>query len=134
VHEIQVWIDTGFNGDLVLPQQQIDALGLPKSGTVKAILADGSEVGFRVGVETVAPPITSPARPGLRIGKTCGPLAKCIAAAARRTADKLDRRLIYDLDRMVAMRAANVHETSMRNRRRRIAQTRNRITDRAARF
>jgi clan AA aspartic protease len=42
--EIQVWIDTGFNGDLVLPQRQIEDLALPQSGTVKAILADGSEV------------------------------------------------------------------------------------------
>ena len=44
---VQVWIDTGFNGDLVLPQQQIDALRLPQSGTVKAILADGSEVALK---------------------------------------------------------------------------------------
>ena len=44
---IQVWIDTGFNGDLVLPQQQIDDLALPLSGTVKAILADGSEVALK---------------------------------------------------------------------------------------
>ncbi len=43
-HDIQVWIDTGFNGDLVLPRQQIDDLELPPSGTLKAILADGSEV------------------------------------------------------------------------------------------
>ena len=43
-HEVQAWIDTGFNGDLVLPQQQIDDLALSQSGTVKAILADGSEV------------------------------------------------------------------------------------------
>ena len=43
-HEVEVWIDTGFNGDLVLPQQRIDDLALPQSGTVKAILADGSEV------------------------------------------------------------------------------------------
>ena len=42
--DVEVWIDTGFNGDLVLPQKQIDELALPKSGTVKAILADGSEV------------------------------------------------------------------------------------------
>ncbi|MDA1049752.1 MAG: hypothetical protein O3C40_04640 [Planctomycetota bacterium] len=42
--EIQAWIDTGFNGDLVLPQQQIDDPELPHSGTAKAILADGSEV------------------------------------------------------------------------------------------
>lgn len=42
--EIEAWIDTGFNGDLVLPQSQIESLALPHSGTVKAILADGSEV------------------------------------------------------------------------------------------
>ena len=41
---IQAWIDTGFNGDLVLPQAQIDDLGLSHSGTVKAVLADGSQV------------------------------------------------------------------------------------------
>jgi clan AA aspartic protease len=46
-HEIQVWIDTGFNGDLVLPQPQIEDLALPESGTVKAILADGSEITLR---------------------------------------------------------------------------------------
>ena len=46
-HEIQAWIDTGFNGDLVLPQQQIDDLALPQSGTVKAILADGSVVALK---------------------------------------------------------------------------------------
>ena len=46
-HDVQVWIDTGFNGDLVLPQQQIDDLELPDSGTVKAILADGSEVALQ---------------------------------------------------------------------------------------
>jgi len=44
IRELPVWIDTGFNGDLVLPQQQIDDLALLHSGTVKAILADGSEV------------------------------------------------------------------------------------------
>lgn len=44
VFEIDAWIDTGFNGDLVLPQQQIEAMALPQSGTVKAVLADGSEI------------------------------------------------------------------------------------------
>lgn len=43
-HDVEMWVDTGFNGDLVLPQQQIDNLGLAESGTVKAILADGSEI------------------------------------------------------------------------------------------
>ena len=44
VCEIQAWIDTGFTGDLVLPQRRIDDLALPQTGTVNAILADGSEV------------------------------------------------------------------------------------------
>lgn len=44
---IQVWIDTGFNGDLVLPRRQIDVLKLSPSGTLKALLADGSEVALR---------------------------------------------------------------------------------------
>jgi clan AA aspartic protease len=43
-HTLDVWIDTGFNGDLVMPQPQIDDLKFPQSGTVKAVLADGSEV------------------------------------------------------------------------------------------
>ena len=46
-HAIQVWIDTGFNGDLVLPQHLIDDLSLRPSGTLKALLADGSEVALR---------------------------------------------------------------------------------------
>jgi clan AA aspartic protease len=40
---IAVWIDTGFTGDLVLPQKIIDELGLKPSGTVDGILADGSQ-------------------------------------------------------------------------------------------
>ena len=39
-HEVDAWIDTGFNGDLVLPQRQIDDLRLGQSGTARAILAD----------------------------------------------------------------------------------------------
>lgn len=38
-----VWIDTGFTGDLVLPQKTIDEFGLNPSGTVDGILADGSQ-------------------------------------------------------------------------------------------
>ncbi len=41
---IEAWIDTGFNGDLILPQQWIDDLGLLQSGTVMGMLADGSEI------------------------------------------------------------------------------------------
>ena len=41
---IEVWVDTGFTGDLVLPQATIDKLALRQSGTVDAILADGSQI------------------------------------------------------------------------------------------
>ena len=34
-------IDTGFNGALTLPQEWIDALGLPRSGEQNVSLADG---------------------------------------------------------------------------------------------
>ena len=42
--EIMAWIDTGFTGDLVLPQRLIDELGLSQSGTVLVVLADGSQI------------------------------------------------------------------------------------------
>ncbi|MEX0612348.1 MAG: hypothetical protein WD738_09435 [Pirellulales bacterium] len=42
-----VWIDTGFTGDLVLPQAVIDDLALSLTGTVGAVLADGSELVMR---------------------------------------------------------------------------------------
>jgi clan AA aspartic protease len=42
--QVDVWIDTGFNGELVLPRKLIEEVNLPLSGTVKAILADGAEV------------------------------------------------------------------------------------------
>jgi len=41
------WIDTGFTGELVLPQSTVDELRLPLSGTVGAVLADGSQVAMR---------------------------------------------------------------------------------------
>lgn len=50
VHEVDVWVDTGFNGDLVLPNMYIDSLNLPHVGTAKAVLADGSEVSLKVHV------------------------------------------------------------------------------------
>jgi clan AA aspartic protease len=40
--EVEAWIDTGFTGELVLPQDQIVALGLPHSAVVTAELGDGS--------------------------------------------------------------------------------------------
>jgi clan AA aspartic protease len=41
---IEVWIDTGFTGDLVMPITSIERLGLEPSGSVDAILADGSQI------------------------------------------------------------------------------------------
>ena len=46
-NDIEVWVDTGFNGDLVLPRRPIENLALPASGTVKAVLADGSQVALQ---------------------------------------------------------------------------------------
>ena len=47
INEVEVWVDTGFNGDLVLPRRLIEKLALPASGTVKAVLADGSQVALQ---------------------------------------------------------------------------------------
>lgn len=41
---VEAWVGTGFTGDLVLPQSVVDSLGLRRSGSVDAILADGSEI------------------------------------------------------------------------------------------
>jgi len=41
---IEAWVDTSFTGDLVLPRSTIDALALCHSGSVDAILADGSGI------------------------------------------------------------------------------------------
>ncbi len=45
--EVDVGVDTGFNGDLVLPRVLIEQLALPASGAVKAVLADGSQVALQ---------------------------------------------------------------------------------------
>jgi clan AA aspartic protease len=42
--EVLAWVDTGFNGDLVLPQPLASQIGLPPGHAVRATLADGSEV------------------------------------------------------------------------------------------
>jgi clan AA aspartic protease len=44
---VSVWIDTGFTGDLVVPNEVISRLALQQSGTTLAVLADGSEVAMR---------------------------------------------------------------------------------------
>ena len=41
--ELKAWVDTGFTGELVLPQTIIAALGLSRSAVVRAELGDGSE-------------------------------------------------------------------------------------------
>jgi len=42
--ELDAWIDTGFTGELVLPQASVTSLGLPLGPAVMARLADGSDV------------------------------------------------------------------------------------------
>jgi len=42
--EFQFWIDTAFNGGLVLPLALINSLSLKKEFTTEAVLADGSTV------------------------------------------------------------------------------------------
>lgn len=42
--EIDVWIDTAFNGTLVVPRKQIADLGLVRESSAEAILADGHPV------------------------------------------------------------------------------------------
>ncbi len=41
--KLAAWVDTGFTGELVLPQDTIATLGFPRSAVVKAELGDGSE-------------------------------------------------------------------------------------------
>ena len=41
--DLQAWVDTAFNGELVLDASLIAELGLPISATIVATLADGSE-------------------------------------------------------------------------------------------
>ena len=41
---VTVWIDTAFNGGLVIPRHQIESLGLRQASTTQAILADGRSV------------------------------------------------------------------------------------------
>lgn len=44
IEPLDVWIDTAFNGGLVLPRQHIERLGLQQASTTQAILADGQLV------------------------------------------------------------------------------------------
>jgi clan AA aspartic protease len=42
-HEIEVWVDTGFTGEIVAPESLVKQLSLPQSSMVAAALADGSQ-------------------------------------------------------------------------------------------
>ncbi|MEJ7595462.1 MAG: hypothetical protein WKF77_28435 [Planctomycetaceae bacterium] len=42
--EVLAWVDTAFNGELLMPASMITAAGLQQSGGIRARLADGSEV------------------------------------------------------------------------------------------
>ncbi len=42
--QVDVWIDTGFTGDLVLPESLIEDLELEVTGSIDGVLADGSQV------------------------------------------------------------------------------------------
>ena len=41
---LRVWIDTAFNGGLVIPRATISQMGLKQGSTAEAILADGRPV------------------------------------------------------------------------------------------
>ncbi len=51
--QIEAVIDTGSTGWLTLPARYIQLLGLPRKGTVRAQLADGSEAVLAVFTATV---------------------------------------------------------------------------------
>lgn len=42
--EITARVDTAFNGELVIPQVMVEAIGLEQSAGVRARLSDGNEV------------------------------------------------------------------------------------------
>lgn len=42
--EITAWVDTAFNGELVVSRAIIESLGLEQSAGIRAKLADGNEV------------------------------------------------------------------------------------------
>lgn len=43
-NDLVVWIDTAFNGGLVIPRKYIESFGLVKESSAEAILADGRTV------------------------------------------------------------------------------------------
>lgn len=43
-HEVVAWVDTAFNGSLVLPRSAIEQLGLVQASSAEAVLGDGNTV------------------------------------------------------------------------------------------
>jgi clan AA aspartic protease len=41
---LRVWIDTAFNGGLVVPRRHVERLGLRQGSTTAAVLADGRSI------------------------------------------------------------------------------------------
>lgn len=50
---VEAVVDTGFDGDLTLPRELVEELGLVSAGERKGTLADGSEITFSVYDATV---------------------------------------------------------------------------------
>jgi len=42
--EVTAWVDTAFNGELVVPRAMVESVGLEQSAGIRARLADGNEV------------------------------------------------------------------------------------------
>jgi clan AA aspartic protease len=42
--DITAWVDTAFNGELVVPRAIVETVGLEQSAGIRARLADGNEV------------------------------------------------------------------------------------------
>ena len=42
--DVEFWLDTGFDGELLLPPEIVQRLGLSSHSLVRVILADGSEL------------------------------------------------------------------------------------------
>lgn len=41
IQPLTVWIDTAFNGTLVIPRRELERLGMKQASTTQAVLADG---------------------------------------------------------------------------------------------
>lgn len=44
ISAMEVWVDTGFTGDIAVSRALVENLQLPRGSTVRAVLADGSPI------------------------------------------------------------------------------------------